>query len=366
MTHLKRILISGYYGFSNTGDEAVLSAIIKGLRAQGDFEITVLSASPGETANLHNVRAVPRTSTSEVKKALRECDLLISGGGSLIQDATSLRSLLYYLWIISLAKRYRRKVMILGQGIGPLRRGISRQFVRRVLNGVNLVTVRDAQSAELLRELGICKPPITVTADPTFLLDPCSADETEMLLSEAGISEHDSIIVVSLREWPPHLGGLDIEKTAAEALGEIAHSLPAKLLLITMQSPSDELLAKQIHQAVHGLAVQPRPWSAQELLGVLGRCRLVVAMRLHALIFASAVGTPCLGIEYDPKVEQFLTASNQEGITLDETAAGLLPERTRKAWESRDDLASRLQDAIPAMRQAASENFRLAAELLRS
>ena len=365
MTQSKRILISGYYGFSNAGDEAVLSAVIGGLRAAvGDgVEIAVLSASPEETASAHGVSAVPRASVQHVTSALKWCDLLISGGGSLIQDATSFRSLAYYLAVIALAKLYRRKVMILGQGIGPLRRIISRRLARRVLNKADLITVRDSQSAGLLEDLGVRKPPIRITADPTFLIEPCESEEAIRLISEIGLSADDDIIAVSLRRWRTR----GIERSAAEALAVLAEKLPAKLLLLTMHIPEDAVLARQVQEAVglpERIVVQPKPWTAGRLLGVLGRCRLVVGMRLHALIFAAAAGAPSIGIAYDPKVERFLAAASQESISLAEAASGLLAERVINAWEARDALASRLSETVPAMKDAAAENIRLAVELL--
>jgi len=367
VTQLRRILISGYYGFSNAGDEAVLSAIIGGLRSQAgdDVEITVLSASPEETANAHEVTAVPRGSASHVTKALKGCDLLISGGGSLIQDATSFRSLAYYLAIIALAKFYRRKVMILGQGIGPLRRSISRRLTQAVLNKVDLITVRDARSAALLEELGVRKPPIRTTADPTLLLEPCQSEEAIRLLSDMGLSAHDDLIAVSLRKWPI----LRIEESATEALAALAKTLPAKLLLLTMHTPEDVLIARQVQEALDlpgRVIVQPEPWTGGQLLGVLAKCRLAVAMRLHALIFAAAAGVPSIGIVYDPKVEHFLAATGQQSISLAEAASGLLAERVTRAWEARDALASRLSETVPAMREAAAENIRLALQVLGS
>jgi polysaccharide pyruvyl transferase CsaB len=360
----RRILISGYYGLRNTGDEAVLSAIIKGLRAQSDdVEIIVLSQSPEETSVTHGVRALPRMSPSVVTQAIDDCDLFISGGGSLLQDATSFKSLVYYLLVIGLAKRRRPKVMVLGQGIGPLRRGISRALTARTLAHLDLITVRDAQSAELLRELGI-RDRIEVTADPTFILDPCPAEESGRLLREAGFGEDEDIIAVSLRKWPETP---ELESAVSKALSALAEKVPARFLLVTMQTPDDEELARQVAQAIgkpDRFVVQPALWSANQLLGVLSRCRLVVGMRLHALIFAAAAGTPSLGIVYDPKVEQFVKMTGQEGISLGEVSTGLLPDRAVQAWDRREDLASELARTVPPLRDAAMRNFALAAELM--
>lgn len=361
MTQLKRIVISGYYGFSNAGDEAALSAIVRGLKLQADVDITVFSASPEETAKLHGVRALPRMSVSQVAGALKDCDLLISGGGSLIQDATSLRSLIYYLAVISLAKRYRRKVMILGQGIGPLRRSISRRLVRKALAGVDLITVRDAQSAELLAKMEI--GPVRVTADPTFTLEPCSEEEVLHLLNETGLSDQDDVIAVSLRKLDYLPGIPDFSPDIMGLLADEARKLPAKLLLVGMQSPDDLVLAKEIGEKT-GIAYQSRQWTPEQMLGALGKCRLVVGMRLHSLIFAASAGVPFLGIAYDPKVESFAAATGQLYMTVEEAFAGQLADNVTRIWGIRDQLVARLTTTVPAMRQAAEENTRLAAELI--
>lgn len=362
MARSKRIIISGYYGFANTGDEAVLAAIIDGLKAQlGDAaDITVLSAAPEETAELYGVKAIPRMSLGEVKKVIKDCDLLISGGGSLIQDATSVQSLIYYLSVIALAKHYGRKVMIMGQGIGPLRRNSSRKMVQFVLNRVDHITVRDADSAALLREVGVTRPPIEVTADPTFTLEPCSPDRALNLLFEIGLRESDDITAISLRDW---IDIPEIEDAAVDAIKTLSLKLPGKILLVTMQSPDDEILARRVAKKT-GVAVQPYLWTPSELIGVLGKCKFVVGMRLHALIFAASAQVPCIGIAYDPKVASFLSATGQAGLTLDETASGHLADQVMAAWNTRDLFASRLTGRIPLMKLSAEVNIQLAIKIL--
>lgn len=355
------MVISGYYGFSNAGDDAVLSAIVAGLKSCAEsVDITVLSASPDATGRTYGVHAIPRTSIADVSNAIRHCDLFISGGGSLLQDATSLLSLIYYLGTIWLARLFRRKVMILGQGIGPLRSPVSRFMTKMALNGVNLITVRDTESAELLRSIGVCTPTVRVTADPTLALSPCSPDHAMSLLAGAGIGHGDDVIAVALRDWPEYDG---LAERFHEAFAAISHELPAKLLLITMHTPDDAVFSARV---AHGTdcVVQPGQWTPDELLGVLGQCKFVVGMRLHALIFAASVGVPCIGISYDPKVESFLDAIGQSKITLPEVVAGELATQVVDAWHRRDALASILAERVPIMREAARENIRLALELL--
>lgn len=118
-----KLVISGYYGFGNAGDEAMLAAILEAiLDVIPNAEITVISGNPKDTMDKHGVKAISRLSPLPIIKALKGCDLLISGGGSLLQDVTSDRSLYYYLSIIRMAKWFNRPVMLYAQGIGPLLR----------------------------------------------------------------------------------------------------------------------------------------------------------------------------------------------------------------------------------------------------
>lgn len=363
MGEKKKIVISGYYGFSNTGDEAVLQAIVDGLKDRA--EITVLSASPEKTAESYGVESLSRTSAGEIKKAVRECDLFISGGGSLLQDATSLRSLIYYLWIIGLAKRGPCKTMILGQGIGPLRRSMSRRLTARALNGVDSITVRDAGSARILKEIGV-KTPVTVTADPTFLIEPCAPDVADRLLAESGISPENDVVAFAFRQWRESPGLAD---TAAGALKKLAEEIPADFLLVAMQEPGDFDLAEKIRKASgipERVFVQPGLWNAAGHMGVMKKCGLAVGMRLHSLIFAASVGTPSVGICYDPKVEEFQDSVGQPKISLRESDSVLLAGVSAKAWNEKDMLAKELVDRVQPIKKAAEENIGVAIGLLGS
>src|SRR5690606_31940136 len=168
-----KIVISGYYGFGNAGDEAILEAMVRDLRALAPgARLVVLSADPAATAARCGVEAVPRTHLPSVLGALRGADLFISGGGSLLQDATSWRSVPYYAGLMRLARWMGVPVFVYAQGIGPLRRPWLRRLAARVLNGAAEVTVRDRLSYEMLLELGVNPAAVTITADPVFALAP--------------------------------------------------------------------------------------------------------------------------------------------------------------------------------------------------
>ena len=146
-----KIVISGYYGFNNAGDEAMLSAILQALRKTFDEpDITVISGNPKETAHSFGVHGIPRFSISQIITAIFNSDLIISGGGSLLQDVTSWKSMIYYLSIITLGVLFQKQVFLYSQGIGPVRYRVIRIILKHVLNHVDAIAVRDTESKGVL------------------------------------------------------------------------------------------------------------------------------------------------------------------------------------------------------------------------
>lgn len=317
-----RIAVSGYYGCGNIGDEAVLTGIVESFARRcgpGRVEFTVFSADPRDTEQRHGLRGVDRMNLSLLRQTLRESDLLLSGGGSLLQDSTSLRSLLYYLGVIRLARACRTPVMLYAQGIGPLRRRIARVMTRLAANGTQYITVRDPDSARLLRQIGVCRPPIEVTADPAFALTPEKTRRVMEILeaSRAGTKGGGETlqIGIALRPWKPPEPTVADYVRMAEAIRE---KTGARLLFLPMQSPGDTQLAERVAQAVSGeVCVVREPLSPREMLGLIESLAGLMAMRLHALIFGAIGGVPLVALGYDPKVTRLMTDLGQASRTID-------------------------------------------------
>ena len=203
-----KVVISGYYGFDNCGDEAVLLSIVHCLRTlRPDVRITVLSNNPQKTAALYAVDAVNRWNPLSVALQLLSCRLVISGGGSLLQDVTSSKSLRYYLSVIKIAKLFRKKVMIYSQGIGPLNAGKNRVRVSRSLNRCHTITVRDERSLDLLKEIGITHD-IQVVCDPVIALSPEDVDCAEaedhlrgLIASDDMSKDRKPLLMAAVRQW---------------------------------------------------------------------------------------------------------------------------------------------------------------------
>ena len=189
------ILISGYYGFDNIGDESILRTLITSLREKiPDCSLTVLSHNPASTREKYGVEAVERMSPGAILRAVRQCDMLISGGGSLLQDVTSSKSIHYYLFIIRLAKLLGKKVFIYSQGIGPIDHAFNRRATARALKKADGIVVRDERSAKLLEQIGLPQERIVITADPVIRMKRPDRTVGREILARAGIKKDGSWI----------------------------------------------------------------------------------------------------------------------------------------------------------------------------
>ena len=358
-----RVVMSGYYGFGNAGDDAILESIDQAIRAASDeVSVTVLSNDPGLTRRQYGLDAIPRFRVLRVFRALREGDVLLSGGGSLLQDTTSTRSLLYYLSVIRCARWLGKPVMLYANGIGPVRKRANRCRVRRVVDGAALVTLRDHASAQELREMGV-KHPALVTADPVFRLEPAGPERSAQLLSAAGLEAGRPFVAVSVRDWKS-VG--DFYAQLAQLCDHLRRTYGLEVLFLLMQPKWDRGATEQVRaRMTQPSYVLDVPTTPRELMGVLGMARLCLAMRLHTLIFAARMAVPAMGLVYDPKVASYLEE-------LDLPAAGDVEafdgrEARRRAdvlMADYDSVLSRLREKSAQLARAAGENERLLLELL--
>lgn len=298
------VVICGAYGLGNAGDDAVLSAIAAGLRRiDRDMPITVLARRPKETARRFGVRAIHPLRLLRWLAALRRARLFISGGGSLLQDVTSRRSLWYYLGVIRLARRAGCAVQLYGCGVGPLRSHRCRRMTAQTLNAcADVITVRDTGSQALLARIGVTEPRIVLAADPLFSLVAAS-DERERRFG------------VALRPWPALS---DHAPELADIVRYVYETYRLEPVFFSL-GPGDRAEAARVCALLGDI-----PFTVSIDARRMGRMSLVLSMRLHGLIFALLGGAPAAGISYDPKVSAFCRDAHLPYAALPElTDAGL-------------------------------------------
>ena len=358
------VVICGAYGRGNAGDDAILEAILQEMCAiDPDMPVTVLSKDPAATRLAYRVRSIHRSHVLSWRQAMRRSVLYLNGGGSLIQDVTSRRSLWYYLFNIRSAHALGCRVQMYGCGIGPVMRDRHRRMAARTLNRcVDVITLREPDSQAELAAMGVTKPRILLTADPALTLAAAREDETDSVLLRAGIPPHGKHLCFALRRWPGFEEKAPAIRAAAAYAYETYGLTPVFLSVEKHQDPGAGRLAAQGLEIPHYFLDDAG--GAGTIIGALSRMEAVVSMRLHALIFAAGQGIPLAGIVYDPKVSAFLRYIGQEQFAdlSALTAEGLCRMIDRAVEQSRDTAGQ--AEAVRRLREMERGNQDSARRLL--
>lgn len=287
-----RILICGYYGEHNLGDDALLTVLLNQLDDQW-LPVVTARDQRAVQALAPAIKTVDRRSVKSVLQAVRHIDALILGGGSLLQDSTSFRSLLYYILLIWRAKSLQKPVILWGQGLGPLKRPLSRWLVRSALQTTRSVSWRDSSSMHqaLVWKL---KVPMVTGPDPVW-----SHPAPPWRSGDSLILCWRPTPLINIKGWIQ----------LVNALSEFSAQHDLKVIWLAFHGQQDANLLQNL--SLQGIVPQPLERrssvvvaeSIDQVQRLFSDSRMVIAMRLHALILASVGGVPTSALSYDPKVK---------------------------------------------------------------
>ncbi len=358
------VVICGAYGMGNSGDEAILDAIVAEMRAIDPLmPLTVMTRDPAGASARLGLTAVHTFNFPRFLAVMRRRALYINGGGSLIQDVTSRRSLWYYLFTLRAAKRLGCKVMMYGCGIGPVKRPGGVERTRRVLNScVDAITLREPDSIEELARFGVTKPEIILASDPALTLPSAPAEEVDAALEAAGAAPGGKYICFALRLWPGFGEKAGVFAAAARHAHEAYGLTPVFLPINHLDDgQAAALVAEKLGDTPHVLL--PGPMSSALVIGLMSRMQVVVSMRLHGLIFAAGQGVPLIGVSYDPKVTAFLRCVDAGCVQLEGLEEGELCRLIDGAAARSGDAAA-LEENVRKLRAIEHRSMETAARLL--
>lgn len=358
------VVICGAYGMGNSGDEAILDAIVAEMRAIDPLmPLTVMTRDPAGASARLGLTAVHTFNFPRFLAVMRRRALYINGGGSLIQDVTSRRSLWYYLFTLRAAKRLGCKVMMYGCGIGPVKRPGGVERTRRVLNScVDAITLREPDSIEELARFGVTKPEIILASDPALTLPSAPAEEVDAALEAAGAAPKGKYICFALRLWPGFGEKAGVFAAAARHAHEAYGLTPVFLPINHLDDgQAAALVAEKLGDTPHVLL--PGPMSSALVIGLMSRMQVVVSMRLHGLIFAAGQGVPLIGVSYDPKVTAFLRCVDAGCVPLEVLEEGELCRLIDGAAARSGDAAA-LEENVRKLRAIEHRSMETAARLL--
>lgn len=316
MSSIKPIMISGYFGFGNCGDEAILMSMIQEFsKTTSKDKIVVLSQDPEKTKLLYQVDAVYRLNPILIISRMKKSSVFISGGGGLLQDASGKGfSILYYLSLLFLASMFNIPSVIYGQGIGPVEKNINKKLIKWVLNRANIIMLRDKQSKIFLEKLGVKKnKPIIVNADTAFLLKgkevPEAIKDKYSLENSQRTAVKNMNIAMVIRNCKEV--GMDYESKIIKYAGISDHLIEkyqANLFFIPFQIQTDLPLMKDIIKKMRFSTAKciEEELHPDEILSLISNFSLIIGMRLHSIIFATIANKPFIAIDYDPKVKYYV------------------------------------------------------------
>lgn len=285
----KRFVLSGYFGFKNFGDEAILSVLVAKLREYG-HTITIISSDTKYTkSKFRFVRSVYTFNIRDLIGAIAKSDFLISGGGSLLQDTTSFKSLIYYLFVIFMGLILGKKVIIFAQGIGPISNPVGQFLTGFLLRFCTYVSVRDVKSQELLKKWGVNSE---LLCDPIF----------STMIPEV---QKEKRVAVQLRNCAT-MNEDFIDRLAQS----VVTSFPDYMIdIYSFQDTLDLEVCNKFERAVRLLNSDIRTTlfsglTDEQTVSNIAKSEFMVAMRFHALIVGLLAGVKVLGINYDIKVEK--------------------------------------------------------------
>jgi polysaccharide pyruvyl transferase CsaB len=360
---INRILISGYYGYSNSGDDAILTTICRDIKEiSSQIDITILSNNPEETVKEYKAKAVNKFHFFEVIKAINKTELVLMGGGSLLQDETSNRSLYYYLFILGYAKLLKKKCMLYANGIGPVYKRGNRWLTKLIVNKVDLITLREKLSYKELKELGIVKPDIHITADPVFTF-PMSNIDVKSVFINGSLKPTDRMVGVFFREWKD---SKEYISKIAKVCDAVSIEYKAKIVLIPMMYPRDLDVCKKIKDMMtESSVILANKYDAKTIIEIVSKMELVLSMRLHALLYSALSGVPMVGFSYSDKVKYYMNELDLDYIDdingfLVEDVLGII----RNIYNNYEECKNNIHVKVNKLKRKAEANKLLLEEMI--
>ncbi len=353
------VMLCGYYGRRNLGDDMSLRALSDNLsRVCGANKKIILTTDAKATPIDSSTLCVHRFNLPKIFRYMKKTRMFILGSGSILQDSTSSRSMFYYLYILEKALKKCPRTMLYSNGVGPISRERYKNKTAELLNKVSRSVVRDSQSYSFLTEIGVVPDRIALAADETFTLDKSTVEKS-----------------YPLEKSKKYLGiNLKYSKTCDEFLTQFAEftDTVAKKYKLTpillpvhygQDMPALKRLSSKLsceHILISGKLEH------EKTLSILSQCEVSVLERLHSMIFSSIFERPFIAIDYDPKVKSLCKELGCDGymISSDEFEKKTAENKFDTLWKNRDSVTAVLSESVSQKRVMAAVNVQTADYLL--
>ncbi len=350
-----KFLVLGYYGFFNSGDDAILHAVCQDIKAQDkNNTITVMSKNPESTKEEYGVNAIDRFKLLEVIKEIREADVVIFGGGSLLQNVTSNRSLQYYLLVMRLATFFRKKTMLYANGVGPIVDEKNQKTTAKVLNKLTKITVRDPESEKFLYNIGVKSEKVTLTADPVYNIEFDKKDINTILNKEDIDLTGKDFVSVYFRKFGEDESYV---KNCAKVFDDVYKEFGYPILFVPMEHENDREHSLKIQKEMETPSyIFNDRVKVEEMFEIIDNSKIVLGMRLHSLIYSAVQNTPMVAFSYDPKVDSFAKQLGVEVVEYNNFDPKEVLNKIKDMLENYDEAKKNLANNYSIIKEKSLQN----------
>ncbi len=311
LSRAKSYIISGYYGYKNSGDDSLLASVVKTIYEVNPKNQIVILTKKNSTYHFDNVKYIDRFSLLSILSNIKKTDVLVMGGGSLIQDKTSSRSLYYYLLVIRIAALYRKKIYMYANGFGPINKRINQKITRKVLDRVSVITFRDKHSYHFIKTIGVTRPHMLVTADSVYSVNRIQTKNTT--------AKNRAVFII--RNWE----GADVFiRELALFADYLAEEKKYEIVFLPLKLPDDLNISKNISSLMKQPYKIVELGNENDLIAYLSTSKFSVSMRFHGVVYSSIASVLSIGLNYDKKVASICEILQLPCLNIDDIKVGNL------------------------------------------
>jgi polysaccharide pyruvyl transferase WcaK-like protein len=281
--------------------------------------------------------------------------------------------------ILPRAKKNGKKMAFFNVGTGPVDTPTGRSMLRDLADMMDFITVRDKDSLDILKDIGVKNKRVLLTADAALNVLSSNKERVDDLIKSAGIKDPEEEILginvnAYIDTWArpkrPSMGEEAFVSVFSKALNTALQELKVPLLFISTQHHDVDITKKVMRKISStnpiGL-ISNTTCNHRDIKGVLSRLSMLCAMRLHAMILATSELVPTVGIAYQPKCEYYFRSLDLDDymLTFSNFTVNSLTDHILRGWTERKTITSRLNSNIPILKQEALKAGKLVAAISR-
>jgi polysaccharide pyruvyl transferase WcaK-like protein len=350
------------YGAGNIGDDAILEGILFILtELKHDFSYTIGTYDGYKLDISHpHIKYINCYNDVEVIKSIIDSDFVICGGGTLIGDELGVGfPLKFNAELIATSKLLKKKIYLFAIGANKLKTEAGKKIVNKIFGLSDIITLRDKESASVCKDILKENSNIFETADPAFVLQPKRTQRTDEIKKRLGTKDKYFGVNVVNEVWE---ADKDYKRAIAEACDFVYSNYKYIPVFFCNEIREGTFFDYEANKEVASylnckyVLLEPIYYSSGEMIEIISNFQFVLAMRMHALIFASLTNTPFVSLSRVDKVDNFMKLFNLSCSSIKSPDSKLIIKDIEYILENIDEIRKNIDMITPSLRNKSMKN----------